>query len=180
MKDRKLASRYARALLSTLPDIATAERADRFLTALREAIEESSDLRELLCDPVVARGTRKQVLRQLAEQAEMPAHVVNFLATVIDHNRATSLASIAEVFHAECEAAAGIVPAEITTAWPLTEDLKQRTMRAIEQMTGRRVRLTARIDSEILGGAVTRVGSTVYDGSLRTQLRRLRRKMTQE
>jgi F-type H+-transporting ATPase subunit delta len=180
MKDRKLASRYARALLSSLPDSQSAEKADQFLAVIRESLGESPDFRDLLFDPAVPKSTRKQVLRTLAERAEMPPQVANFLATVVDHNRATSLASIAEVFHSEREAAAGIVPAEITTAWPLTNDLKERTQRALEQMTGRKVRLTANIDPTILGGAVTTVGSTVYDGSLKTQLEQLRRKMTQE
>lgn len=180
MIDRKLASRYARALLSSLPDSQSAAKADEFLTVIRESLEESTDFRDLLFDPAVPKRIRKQVLRTLAERAEMPPQVANFLATVVDHNRAKSLASIAEVFHSEREAAAGIVPAEITTAWPLTNDLKERTLRALEQMTGRKVRLTANIDPTILGGAVTKVGSTVYDGSLRTQLDQLRRKMTQE
>ena len=180
MKDRKLASRYARALLASLSDARLAQEADRFLEALREALTESAELRGLLYDPAVPRTTRKQLLRTLAERAEMPAQVGNFLATVVDHNRTTSLASIAEVFHEEREAAAGIVPAEITTAWPLTSDLKERTLRTLEEMTGRKVRLTESLDPSLLGGAVTKIGSTVYDGSLRTQLSQLRRKMTQE
>jgi F-type H+-transporting ATPase subunit delta len=178
--DRKLASRYARALLASLPDEQTAQQADDFLGVIRDALEETPDFRDLLHDPAVPRSTRKAVLRTLAEQAGMPVRVANFLATVVDHNRTTSLPLIAEVYHAEREAAAGIVPAEITTAWPLTEDLKERTRRALEKMTGKTVELKANVDQAIVGGAVTRVGSTVYDGSLKMHLDQLRRKMTQE
>ena len=152
----------------------------RWGRGIRESLESSVEFRDLLFDPAVPRSTRKHVLRTLAESVGMPVQVANFLATVVDHNRITSLASIAEVFHELREAAAGIVPAQITTAWPLTDDLKDRTMRALEQMTGRKIRLTTHVDQGILGGAVTKVGSTVYDGSLRTQLDQLRRKMTQE
>lgn len=180
MIDRKLASRYARALLSSLPDNQTAELVDEFLDAIRGALNESDEFRDLLFDPAVPRATRKQVLRALAEQSEMPPQVANFLDTVVDHNRATSLASIAEVFHVEREKEAGIVPAEITTASPLSSELKERTLRALEQITGRKIRLTSHVDPRVLGGAVTKVGSTVYDGSIKTQLEQLRRKMTQE
>ena len=180
MKDRKLASRYARALLASLPDAHTAEEADLFLDALRQALEESADFRELLHDPAVPRTTRKQVLGQLAEVATMPRQLVNFLSTIVDHNRTTSLPAIALLFHEEREAAAGIMPAEITTAWPLTAELKERTLRALEQMTGRKIRLATHFDPTILGGAVTKVGSTVCDGSLKTQLDLLRRRMIQE
>jgi F-type H+-transporting ATPase subunit delta len=179
MKDRKLATRYARALLASLP-AEQAEQADRFLTALREATDQSAEFRDLMLDPAVPRTTRNSVLRALAEQHDMPRLVLNFLATVVDHNRTSSLPSIAEVFREERERAAGILPAEITTAVPLTDDLRERTRLALEQATGQKIRLTAKTDNGLIGGAVTRVGSTVYDGSLRTQLNRLREKMTQE
>ena len=180
MKDRKLATRYARALLDSLPDAAEAEAADNFLKALREALEESADLRGLLFDPAVPRATRKSVLRSLSDENGMPKRVANFLATVVDHNRAASLPSIAEVFHERREERAGVLPAEISTAWPLTDDLKQRTLDALEKMTGRKVRLTTTVDPDLIGGAVTRIGSDVHDGSVRTQLDQLRRRMMQE
>ena len=180
MKDRKLATRYARALLDSLPDAEDAASADSFLRALSEALDESADLRGLLFDPAVPRTTRKSVLRSLARENDMPEQIGNFLATVIDHNRAAALPSIAEVFHERREERAGVVPAEISTAWPLTEDLKQRTLRALEKMTGRKVRLSTTVDPELIGGAVTRIGSEVHDGSVRTQLAQLRRQMLQE
>jgi F-type H+-transporting ATPase subunit delta len=180
MKDRQLASRYARALLESLPNKDADGEVDAFLQGIGEALEESSDFRDLLYDPALSRSTREQVLRSLAERAGMTVHVANFFSAIVNHNRATSLPSIAKVFHEEREAAMGIVPARITTAQPLTEQLKQRTLRTLEQITGRKVRLTSDVDPDILGGAVTKIGSTVYDGSLRTQLDQLRRKMTQE
>lgn len=179
MKDRKLATRYARALLTSLPQ-EQAEAADGFLSAIREALHESPEFRDLLFDPAVPRAARKAVLRSLADQNGMTRQISNFLATVVDHNRTSSLPSIAEVFHEEREKAMGIVPAEITTAFPLTPDLKKRTLHVLEQITGRKVRLTANVEQGLLGGAVTKIGSTVHDGSLRTQLAQLRRRMTQE
>lgn len=180
MKDRKVATRYARALLGALPDARKAEKADLFLQALTAAMEESAEFRTLLLDPAVPRDARAKVLASLAKQHAMPEQVVNFLRTVVQNNRTASLVSIGKVFREEREAAAGIVPAEITTAVPLPDDLFQRARKALERVTGKRVRLSAVIDPALVGGAVTRVGSTMYDGSLRTQLERLRNKMTQE
>ena len=180
MKDRQLASRYARALLDSIPNRDTAEEVDRFLGSLGEALEESREFRDLLYDPAVPKATRESVLRTLAERSGMMVQVANFLSAVVSHNRITSLPSIATVFHEQREAAMGVVPAEITTARPLGDNLKERTLRTLEQISGRKVRLTSQVDPGILGGAVTKIGSTVYDGSLRTQLAQLRRKMTQE
>lgn len=180
MKDRQLANRYARALLESLPNKDVAENVDEFLGSLGDALEESREFRDLLYHPAVPKTARESVLRSLADQAGMTVQVANFLSTVVSHNRTTSLPSIAKAFHEAREAAIGVVPADITTARPLADDLKERTLRALEQITGRKVRLTTQVDPGILGGAVTTIGSTVYDGSLRTQLVQLRRKMTQE
>ncbi len=180
MKDRQLAGRYARALLDSIPNKDAAEEVDRFLCSLGEALEESREFRDLLYDPAFPRKTRESVLRSLAERSGMIVQVANFLSAVVNHDRATSLPSIAKMFHEEREAAMGVVPAEITTARTLDDDLKERTLRVLEQITGRKVRLTSQVDPGILGGAVTKVGSTVYDGSIRTQLAQLRREMTQE
>jgi F-type H+-transporting ATPase subunit delta len=180
MRDRKLASRYAKALMASLPDLSTAARVDEFLDALRRHLLESEGFQRLLHDPAVPRPTRKTVLRSLAERADMPARVANLLDAVVDHNRTSSLPSITELFHEEVEAAQGIVPAEITTAAPLDEELRQRATRALERLTGKTVRLAENVEPTLLGGAVTRVGSMVFDGSVRTQLGRLRRRMAQE
>ena len=110
----------------------------------------------------------------------MPRQVVNFLRTLVDHRRTPVLPSIAQLFHEERERAAGVVPAEIATAVPLDDALRRRAQQALERATGKRVRLSSRTDPGLIGGAVTKVGSVVYDGSLRTRLDRLRTTMVQE
>src|SRR6185295_13989859 len=132
VKDRKLASRYARALLDALgSDSVSAERTDEFLTALSSAIDESAALRGQLLDPAVSRSARIDTLRSLAEANGLPRQIGNFFAAVVEHNRVSSLGAIAEVFHEEREAAMGIVPAEIRTASPLSDELRDRARRAL-------------------------------------------------
>ena len=180
MRDRRLAVRYAKALLSVFSDPAEAEAADGFLGSLSAAMEQSPELRAILLDPAVPRAQRQQALQALAEAKNMPKSVGNFLATLVDHNRTAAIPTIAEVYHEEREKALGIVPAEITTATPLSEDQRSKAEQAIRKLTGSKVRLACRVDPDLIGGAVTRIGSTVYDGSLRNQLSQLRRQMVQE
>ena len=180
MKDRKVAARYARALLAALPTDQEAEKVDEFLGALGTAMEDSEDFRALMLDPAVPSKMRLEVLIALADQEGASDHLKNFLDTIVKNNRTGSIASIATVFHEEREAAAGIVPAEITTAVPLSEEMANRARTALEKATGKKVRLTSTTDPALLGGAVTRLGSTVLDGSLRSQLQQLRNKMMQE
>ena len=180
MRDRKLASRYAGALLSLLPDPAQAERTDEFLTALGDAMQAAGEFRDVMLDPAFPRSSRKAVLRELAERRGLPREVSNFMGTLVDNNRVGALPVIAQVFHEEREEAIGVVPAEMTTAQPLEDEQRQRARAVLEKLTGRKVRLDCRVEPDLLGGAVTKIGSKVYDGSLRSHLIELRRRMAQE
>jgi F-type H+-transporting ATPase subunit delta len=179
MRDRKLATRYARALLATLK-AGDAENVDAFLTALAHAIATSRDFRDVLLNPAVPRAARIKVLVTLAKQHGMPAEVGSFMRVVVNHGRAGSLTEIATAFNEAREEAAGIVPVELQTAAPLPQDLQNRARSILEKLTGKTVRLQFHVDPTRLGGAVARIGSKVYDGSLRTQLDILRRRMAAE
>jgi len=176
MKDRKLATRYARALFTALPDPTALEAADAVLSSLGRAIASHPELELLLIHPAVPRGNKKAVLTQLAGAAA-GGPVASFLGVVADHGRAAQLPAIAEAFHAIREEAQGIVQASVATATPMSADLEAKTRSALERLTGKRIRLLTSVDGRLIGGAVTQIGSTVYDGSLRTQLANLRRRM---
>lgn len=180
MKDRKLATRYARALLAAIPDPATSERIGEFLAALGTTLETSRPVREALEDPATPRSARMKALQGLARGQNLPKELEAFLGTVVDHGRIDVLPAIAEVYRELREASQGVVAATITTAQPMTPEMHDRARRALETMTGKKVRLTTEVDATLIGGAVTQVGSMVYDGSLRTQLASLRRLMAQE
>ena len=180
MKDRKLALRYARALLSALPAGSDSAPVDAFLAALGDALETVPELRDTLLNPAVPRTARRKILHDLAGGRGLPPQVGHFLSVILDNGRLGSLPSIAAAFREAREAAAGVVPATLTTAAPLSPELERRAMTALERLTGRKVRLETKVDPLLVGGAMTQIGSTVYDGSLRTQLTRLRRRMTQE
>jgi len=180
MRDRKLASRYAGALLSVFPDPSQAESTDQFLVALAQAMERSDEFRDLLLDPAFPRSKRKAVLQALVEERGLPRQVSNFLGTLVDNNRVGALRTIAGVFHEYREEAQGIVPAEVTTAMPLDDGMRERTKNAIEKMMGRKIRLDCKVEPDLIGGAVTKIGSKIYDGSLRSHLIELRRRMAQE
>ncbi|MBZ5639716.1 MAG: ATP synthase F1 subunit delta [Acidobacteriia bacterium] len=180
MKDRLLAKRYAKALLAAIDDPASAERVDAFLGAIASAAGTSAELRDVLLNPAVPRQVRRKVLGALARERQAPPFLASFLAVVADHGRADALPAIAEAFRAIKDEAAGVVPATLTTAAPLPADLVARARAVLEKLTARRVFLTCVVEPSLLGGAVTRIGSTVYDGSLSTQLGALRRRMAEE
>lgn len=180
MKDRNLAARYARALLAALPDDRSAEAADTFLSALAEAFHASPELRDVFLNPAVGREQRKHVLAALTEGRGVAREVRNFLFTVADHGRLAALPTIAAVFRETRERHIGVVPAVLTTAGAMAPDLVERLSACLDRLSGRKVRLEMKVDPTVLGGAITQVGSTIYDGSVRTQLSRLRHRMAEE
>ena len=180
MTNRKLAGRYAQALFASLSELRAAEQAEQFLTALAEAMTRSEELRDALLNPAFSQATRKAVLFDIAQGQAMPREIRNFLHAVVEHGRVEALPEIAQVFREVREQASGTVPATLTTASALSPDLHTRAQEALERLTGLKVRLSFDVEPEMLGGAIARIGSTVYDGSLRTQLSELRRRMAEE
>jgi F-type H+-transporting ATPase subunit delta len=180
MRNRKLALRYARALLEALPDPGEQEAADEFLTALAGAMGRDARLRDRLLDPAIAREARISALVALVRAHGLPRQVENFLRAVVDHGRTGDLPVIAAEYRGARQRAQGIVSATLVTAGPLGEELTLRARRALERLSGRQVSLQCEVEPGLIGGAVARVGSTVYDGSLRNQLARLRQKMAEE
>lgn len=180
MTDRKLATRYAKALLASLPDPSRAAETDAFLTAFADHLDGSKALRDVLLNPAHPRSARRRALADLAAVHGVPAEVGRFLGILLDNGRLRLLATIAAVFREEREAGSGIVEATITSARPLTPELRRQAEDSIARLSGKKVRLEEHVDGSLLGGAVTRVGSMLYDGSLKTQLERLRRRMSQE
>jgi F-type H+-transporting ATPase subunit delta len=180
MRDRKLATRYARALLGALATPAEQDRADEFLTALAESMRTNSELRDFLLDPAVPTGGKRSLLEALCTSHGVSDRVKTFLGLVVVNARLSNIPSIAEVFRGEREAGQGIVSATLTTAAPLSPELTARAAKALESLSHRKVNLSVRIDPALIGGAVAQVGSMVYDGSLKTQLARLRRTMGEE
>lgn len=180
MRDRKLATRYARALLAALATGADQSLADEFLNALASSLRTNAEFRGFLLDPASSATVKKEILDKLCAAHGAPERVTTFLRMIVDNARLGSLPSIAEVFHLERESAQGVVSATLTAASPLTPEHQVRAAAALGKITGKKVNLTIEVDPELLGGVVAQVGSMVYDGSLKTQLARLRSTMGEE
>jgi F-type H+-transporting ATPase subunit delta len=95
----------------------------------------------------------------------------------MDHQRLAELDEIVAEYHAVADEQSGIAEAEITSAHPLNDEDRAELEAQVTKLAGGRVRATYRQDAALLGGAVVRIGSTVYDGSLRGQLRQLKQKL---
>jgi F-type H+-transporting ATPase subunit delta len=175
-----LASRYAAALADVALEQHAADRVRSDLVSSTEAFATSGDLRALMESPAVSQELKHKVVEELAERMELAPAVRNFLYLLVNHHRTEMLGEIEEAFQTELNVRLGIVEAEVTTVRELNADERKQLTAALERRTGKKIEARFRRDRSLVGGTVVRVGSTIYDGSLREQLTRLREQLETE
>ena len=175
-----VASRYAAALADAAMNEAIADRVRSDLNAFVAAFDESAELRNALETPVVPPELKRKIVGELAQRMDLTTAVRNFLFLLIDHRRTEMLREIQQAFHQALNARLGIADAEVTSARALSTEERVELTAALERRTGKKIEARFHEDASLLGGAVVRVGSVVYDGSVREQLTRLREQLETE
>jgi F-type H+-transporting ATPase subunit delta len=140
-------------------------------------LDGSPQLREVLMDPSMPKEQKLKVLDAIAARIGMLPQVRNFIAVITDHQRLQELHGIVAGYAALADRYAGMTDAEITSARPLNETDRAELEAQVGKLAGNRIRATYREDSSLLGGAIVKIGSTVYDGSVRGQLQQLKQKL---
>ena len=139
-----------------------------------ELLRESPELRLLLESPAVPRTSKRAVIEELVARLGASRTLRNFLLVVQDRRRTALLPEIQRAFDARLDERQGITRADVTSARERSDAEKNELRGALERMTGRRVEALYRLDPALIAGAVVRIGSTIYNGSVRAQLERLR------
>ena len=169
-----LARRYARAVLS----LEAVDKVAADLRSLAKAMKDSDELVSTLASPAIRRADRRRVLDGLLERVGSHANTKNLVYLLLDGERMSALPAISRELDAMLEARGGRISATITSAKPLEQAQVSQITAALEKISGKKVEVTRREDPALLGGVVAKLGDTVYDGSLRTQLRALREELT--
>ncbi len=140
----------------------------------------STDLRNFLATPAVERTAKQAVIEKLVARIGASQALRNFLFIIVDKDRTPLLPEIAKEFEAELRARLGIAEAEVTTARELTPQQKTELGKTLETLTGKQIEARYAVNRELLGGVVVRIGSTIYDGSVRAQLERMGARLAAE
>jgi len=175
-----VANRYAHALVDIVMASGSPLKPEDALTQLRDVealIQESQELRTALLTPAIQNSRKRAVMADLLAKIGGSPLIRNFVYVVIDHRRIGIIEEIREAFELQLDERMGFVRAEVSSAAPLDAPLSAGLESELSKLTGKRMRLRFDVDPELLGGVVARIGSTVYDGSVRGELRELRRKM---
>jgi len=175
MSLRTSANRYAKALF----DVAIAEnndlaQIDRDLQALVAMMHESPDLAQASGRSGVTESARKSLMEAVADKMALTAPVKKLLVLLAESRKIDRVPDLAIAFRERLLAHQNIVRAEVTSAVALSPEKTRALADRLGQVTGKQVDLSVTVDPELLGGVVAKIGSTVYDGSVRTQLQRMR------
>ena len=143
------------------------------LRAWEEMLISSSELREVLANPTVPYEQKRGVLNELIKRTQVSQTTANFLQVLLKNQRLLALPHINAKLGEVLDDRGGAVAAHVTTAKPINEDTKRLLADKLSRHTGKAVRLDFSIDDSLIGGIVTRIGSTIYDGSIKTQLKEM-------
>jgi F-type H+-transporting ATPase subunit delta len=178
-----VASRYANALADVVtpaPSPLRTEIALAELQAFENTLRDSPELQNALVTPAVPPNRKKAVVTRIADALGLSRISRNLLFVLIDHRRIASLAAIIQTLEVVLDERLGFARAEVSSPRELTAEQRAALGSRLEQLTGKRIRMRFAVDDSLIGGVVARIGSTVYDGSVRGELASLQHRLCAE
>jgi len=171
---------YANALADVALAQGAADAALKQLNDVAAAFASSSELRNVMASPAVPREAKHGVIEKIAARAGAGKIIRNFLFVIADHHRTHILAEIVAAFEGVIRQRQGVAEAEISSAVELSAAQKKEFAQTLERITGKKIEAKYSLDPTLLGGAVVRVGDTIYDGSVRSSLNEMRARLAAE
>ncbi|QIX61962.1 ATP synthase F1 subunit delta [Hymenobacter lutimineralis] len=174
MSEQRVASRYAKSLLDLAEERGALEQVKQDMDLFSKTLDENRDLRLLLRNPIVNHDKKLSILRAVFG-GKVSDLTEKFFTIVTQKNRESALEFIGSEFLSQYNALRGVQAAEVTTATPLTPELRTQVQQIVREQTGlQQVTLTEKVDASLIGGFVLRVGDQQIDDSVRYRLRKLR------
>lgn len=175
-----IARRYARAFFEIAGEEARHEACHRELGHISALLKDNPNLGEFLANPVFGQADKMAVMEALLKKAGVSAPTANFIKLLVDKRRIGILSEIEATYRVLIDAALQKTRVTVRTAFPLTGELAESLRKGLAQMTGGEVEMTVLEDPSLLGGISVRIGNTLYDGSIKTQLDNIRTLLGQE
>ena len=172
-----VARRYATALADVVTARGEAQEVKKELHDWQEMMQSNEQLLEVFRNPTIPYDQKRKVLNTLIARTRVRPTTANFLQVLLQNHRLAELSEVNKRFAQVLDERSGVVSAEVTTARPVSQSSQEALRAKLVGMTGKSVRLSFATDEELIGGIVTRIGSTIYDGSVRNQLQQVKEKM---
>jgi F-type H+-transporting ATPase subunit delta len=174
-----IANRYARALADVIIEKREVNEVSGELNQFARLVEGHQQLREVFASPVLAQERKRAVLNELLARLRLRQTSQNFLQLLLANNRLHQLDQMVKALTREMDVRTNVVSAEVTTARTISEDERRLLHDKLGAVTGKEVRLQFKTDPNIIGGVVARLGSKVYDGSIKNQLAQMKERLMQ-
>lgn len=178
MTTRTAAARYARALLDVAGKEADLETVGRELDDFLKLLKEHPQLERVLLNPAVPAPRKKAAMVEITRLGALTPVVAKLLVLLAEGDRLSLLPDLVGTYHELLLDRQNIVRAEVTSAEPLPTNRVDAIEKRLAALTGKRVQMVTKVDTDIIGGVVARVGGTVYDASIATQLKKIRERLT--
>jgi len=175
LSEENVARVYARALFDAAREARVVEPVGRDLGDFVAALAASASLRDVLADPRVDTSAKQRILVEITREGQ--PLVANTLQLLLERGRFGLVAELREAYEALAATEADLVKVEVTSAVELTAAAREKIAARVAEAAGRRVELAARVDPDIIGGLVLRVGDVIVDGSVQARIRQLRRRL---
>jgi F-type H+-transporting ATPase subunit delta len=170
--------KYARALADVAVEMGIAQPAGKDLKQFASSWSESEELRNALANPAFPLQIKQNIVREVAAKLQLGAIVVNLLLLLTERSRMDQLGEVVEAYHQIMDDAAGVIRVNVVSAVELSDKIRSRLAETLTAVTAKEVRLQYQLDAQLIGGLKLQMGSTVYDGSIRTELERLRQELS--
>ena len=179
MSSRASATRYARALFDVAVKESDPGQVEQELAAVVGLVKDNHELQVALESPGVPPAGKKSVVQALAQRGQFSGPVAKLLVMLAERDRLVLLPDLLDVFRAKLMEQRRILEAEVTTAIELSPEQASALQQRLSSATARQVTITTKVDPALIGGVVARIGTTVYDGSLATQLAKLKDRLAE-
>ena len=169
-----IARRYAKALVNLAENEKDLDNTGKHLNSITEVYKENLELRQVLSDTKVSSGIKLEILKDVLSKIKVSKLVDTFSRFLLAKRRIDFLPDIERAFNLLLQEKLGRIEANVTTASELPKDTVKKLVDAISSYSGKEIEVNVAIDPSIIGGIVTRIGSTVIDGSIQTYLNQIR------
>ncbi len=177
MSTETIARRYSAALADVVTQSGQSDAIKTELAMCAQLFGGNAELQNVFSNPTVAHTAKEKLLESLIAKSNPTKTTANFLRVLLQNGRITDLGDINDRFAAVLDERSGLISAEITSARELPQAERADFENSLAKLTGKKVTVNYTVDKDIIGGVVTRIGSTVYDGSVKTKLENLKEQL---
>ena len=171
-------SKYAHALADVAVEMGVARQAGKDLEQFASAWNASDELRSALANPAFPLQIKQNIVREVSARLKLGAVVANLLLLLTERSRMGQVGEVVEAYDQIMDDAAGVIRVKVVSAVELSDRTRSRLMETLTAVTAKEVRLEFQLDAQLIGGLRLQMGSTVYDGSIRTELEQLRQELS--